>query len=82
MMAKQEDENQTDDEQGQNDIGLLIISRQDVVVRTDECQAPHRAGYSLIGDEAVHTFKVEEHIASIALSHFVPQSNENGLLAW
>ena len=70
-----------DDEQGKYDVGKAVVACQNVVVGTDNGEAPRGAGNRLIAHETGFSVDGDVHVSLLACRHFMSQRDDVSLLA-
>ena len=78
--AEEQDEHQTDDEEGRDDVGQEVVAAEEGALGSDEGKTPVGVWHRLITDDAGHALDPDAHTALLPGSHLMPQSDDIGIL--
>ena len=77
--AERNDDKESYNEQGYDDIGETVVGGEYITVRTYDGQAPRSAWHRFIADKARHTVDDRIHAPLITRRHFMAKGYEVGL---
>ena len=78
--TEDEDHEQTDDNEGREDISQEVVVLQDAAFRTDKGEAPVGAWHGLITDDTGLTLDHDTHTTLLARGHLMAQGDDVGIL--